>query len=67
MVVVPLKRTPGTVKNLKSPDEMDMEEVLTSECVEAKVFTAKIEIFAVNASQQGEEIDLSLPTTKCIK
>lgn len=51
MVVVPLKRTPGTVKNLKSPDEMDMEEVLTSECVEAKVFTAKIVIFAVNASQ----------------
>lgn len=35
MVVVPLKRTPGTVKNLKSPDEMDMEEVLTSKCVDA--------------------------------
>lgn len=29
MVVVPLKSTSGTVKNLKSPDEMDMEEVLT--------------------------------------
>ncbi|XP_075896711.1 receptor-type tyrosine-protein phosphatase S isoform X4 [Nelusetta ayraudi] len=28
VVVVPLKRTPGTVKNLKSPDEMDMEELL---------------------------------------
>lgn len=28
VVVVPLKRTSGTVKNLKSPDEMDMEEVL---------------------------------------
>lgn len=27
MVVVPLKRTTGTVKNLKTPDEMDMEEV----------------------------------------
>lgn len=27
MVVVPLKRTSGTVKNLKNPDEMDMEEV----------------------------------------
>uniref|UniRef100_A0A673CFS3 protein-tyrosine-phosphatase n=1 Tax=Sphaeramia orbicularis TaxID=375764 RepID=A0A673CFS3_9TELE len=28
VVVVPLKRTPGTVKNLKNPDEMDMEELL---------------------------------------
>lgn len=28
VVVVPLKKTSGTVKNLKSPDEMDMEEVL---------------------------------------
>ncbi|KAM4628583.1 receptor-type tyrosine-protein phosphatase S isoform 1-T2 [Polymixia lowei] len=28
VVVVPLKRTPGTVKNLKTPDEMDMEELL---------------------------------------
>lgn len=27
VVVVPLKRTSGTVKNLKNPDEMDMEEV----------------------------------------
>lgn len=27
VVVVPLKRTPGTVKNLKNPDEMDIEEV----------------------------------------
>lgn len=27
MVVVPLKRTSGTVKNLKNPDDMDMEEV----------------------------------------
>ena len=27
VVVVPLKRTPGIVKNLKNPDEMDMEEV----------------------------------------
>lgn len=27
VVVVPLKWTPGTVKNLKNPDEMDMEEV----------------------------------------
>lgn len=27
MVVVPLKSTSGTVKNLKNPDEMDMEEV----------------------------------------
>uniref|UniRef100_A0A673CQV6 protein-tyrosine-phosphatase n=1 Tax=Sphaeramia orbicularis TaxID=375764 RepID=A0A673CQV6_9TELE len=27
-IVVPLKRTPGTVKNLKNPDEMDMEELL---------------------------------------
>ncbi len=27
MVVVPLKRTSGTVKNLENPDEMDMEEV----------------------------------------
>lgn len=50
MVVVPLKRTPGTVKNLKSPDEMDMEEVLTSACVEAKYSQQKILIFALNAS-----------------
>ncbi|XP_047442713.1 receptor-type tyrosine-protein phosphatase S isoform X10 [Mugil cephalus] len=28
VVVVPLKRTSGTVKNLKNPDEMDMEELL---------------------------------------
>ncbi|XP_068508383.1 receptor-type tyrosine-protein phosphatase S isoform X8 [Syngnathus scovelli] len=28
VVVVPLKRTTGTVKNLKTPDEMDMEELL---------------------------------------
>uniref|UniRef100_A0A3Q0RRF8 protein-tyrosine-phosphatase n=1 Tax=Amphilophus citrinellus TaxID=61819 RepID=A0A3Q0RRF8_AMPCI len=28
VVVVPLKKTTGTVKNLKSPDEMDMEELL---------------------------------------
>ncbi|XP_069377941.1 receptor-type tyrosine-protein phosphatase S isoform X10 [Paralichthys olivaceus] len=28
VVVVPLKRTTGTVKNLKNPDEMDMEELL---------------------------------------
>ncbi|XP_008277436.1 receptor-type tyrosine-protein phosphatase S-like isoform X1 [Stegastes partitus] len=28
VVVVPLKKTPGTVKNLKNPDEMDMEELL---------------------------------------
>lgn len=27
MVVVPLKRKPGTIKNLINPDEMDMEEV----------------------------------------
>uniref|UniRef100_A0A665WYY6 protein-tyrosine-phosphatase n=1 Tax=Echeneis naucrates TaxID=173247 RepID=A0A665WYY6_ECHNA len=27
VVVVPLKRTSGAVKNLKNPDEMDMEEV----------------------------------------
>lgn len=27
VVVVPLKTTTGTVKNLKSPDEMDIEEV----------------------------------------
>lgn len=27
VVAVPLKRTSGTVKNLKNPDEMDMEEV----------------------------------------
>uniref|UniRef100_A0A3Q3JJL8 protein-tyrosine-phosphatase n=1 Tax=Monopterus albus TaxID=43700 RepID=A0A3Q3JJL8_MONAL len=27
VVVVPLRRTSGTVKNLKNPDEMDMEEV----------------------------------------
>ncbi|XP_034738100.1 receptor-type tyrosine-protein phosphatase S isoform X17 [Etheostoma cragini] len=28
VVVVPLKRTSGAVKNLKNPDEMDMEELL---------------------------------------
>uniref|UniRef100_A0A4W6D639 protein-tyrosine-phosphatase n=1 Tax=Lates calcarifer TaxID=8187 RepID=A0A4W6D639_LATCA len=28
VVVVPLKSTSGTVKNLKNPDEMDMEELL---------------------------------------
>ncbi|XP_019201421.1 receptor-type tyrosine-protein phosphatase S isoform X14 [Oreochromis niloticus] len=28
VVVVPLKKTPGTVKNLKSPDEIDIEELL---------------------------------------
>ncbi|XP_023195287.1 receptor-type tyrosine-protein phosphatase S-like isoform X12 [Xiphophorus maculatus] len=28
VVVVPLKRTSGTVKNLKNPDEMDIEELL---------------------------------------
>ncbi|CAB1433282.1 unnamed protein product [Pleuronectes platessa] len=28
VVVVPLKRTTGTVKNLKNPDETDMEELL---------------------------------------
>uniref|UniRef100_A0A3Q1GNN5 protein-tyrosine-phosphatase n=1 Tax=Acanthochromis polyacanthus TaxID=80966 RepID=A0A3Q1GNN5_9TELE len=28
VVVVPLKKTSGTVKNLKNPDEMDMEELL---------------------------------------
>uniref|UniRef100_A0A3B5BBQ9 protein-tyrosine-phosphatase n=1 Tax=Stegastes partitus TaxID=144197 RepID=A0A3B5BBQ9_9TELE len=28
LVLVPLKKTPGTVKNLKNPDEMDMEELL---------------------------------------
>ncbi|XP_031715592.1 receptor-type tyrosine-protein phosphatase S isoform X4 [Anarrhichthys ocellatus] len=28
VVVVPLKRTSGSVKNLKNPDEMDMEELL---------------------------------------
>ncbi|KAM7409592.1 hypothetical protein PAMA_001194 [Pampus argenteus] len=28
VVVVPLKRTSGNVKNLKNPDEMDMEELL---------------------------------------
>uniref|UniRef100_A0A8C4IT32 protein-tyrosine-phosphatase n=1 Tax=Dicentrarchus labrax TaxID=13489 RepID=A0A8C4IT32_DICLA len=28
VVAVPLKRTLGTVKNLKNPDEMDMEELL---------------------------------------
>lgn len=35
VVVVPLKRTSGTVKNLKNPDEMDMEEVgyLKTKCV----------------------------------
>ena len=27
VVVVPLKRTSETVKNLKNPDEMDIEEV----------------------------------------
>lgn len=27
VVVVPLKRKPGTIKNLINPDEMDMEEV----------------------------------------
>ena len=27
LVAVPLKRTTGTVKNLKTPDEMDMDEV----------------------------------------
>lgn len=55
MVVVPLKRTPGTVKNLKSPDEMDMEEVLTSECVEAKVL-----IFAVRHNRGRKLIYRSL-------
>lgn len=34
VVVVPLKSTSGPVKNLKSPDEMDMEEVLTSKHVD---------------------------------
>lgn len=28
VVVVPLKRASGPAKNLESPDEMDMEEVL---------------------------------------
>ncbi|CAL8309799.1 unnamed protein product [Lota lota] len=28
LVAVPLKRTTGTVKNLKTPDEMDMDELL---------------------------------------
>ncbi|CAG5864127.1 unnamed protein product, partial [Menidia menidia] len=28
VVVVPLKKSPGTVKNLKNPDEMDMEKLL---------------------------------------
>lgn len=27
VVVVPLKKTPGTVKDLKNPDEIDIEEV----------------------------------------
>lgn len=33
VVVVPLKRTSGTVKNLKNPDEMDIEEV---RCLKSK-------------------------------
>lgn len=41
VVVVPLKRTSGTVKNLKNPDEMDMEEVGYFESKRCEVILAQ--------------------------